>query len=182
MAITSGCSVVYPWAAIIIGIVAGIIYVFASHVSIRLKVRAHRPRACVCACACGEALLSQRIRPLRVVKIGFSACVCKYAALYSTGYQLHCVCSTSHGPLHSAGHHLLRHATVHHVLPSTVQGIICCVVHSTVHRVQGPLDSAAVASVGRLSCVRKSSASCIVRTCTCLASRTFFGVLRVFCQ
>eukprot|EP00884_Botryococcus_braunii_P009049 jgi/Botrbrau1/18145/Bobra.53_1s0016.2 len=38
VAITSGCSVVYPWAAIIIGIVAGVLYVVASRISVMLKL------------------------------------------------------------------------------------------------------------------------------------------------
>lgn len=39
VAITSGCSTVQPWAAIIIGIVAGSLYVLASRVSILCKAR-----------------------------------------------------------------------------------------------------------------------------------------------
>lgn len=38
VAITSGTSVVYPWGAIVIGIVAGIIYPFASRLMVMLKV------------------------------------------------------------------------------------------------------------------------------------------------
>lgn len=38
VAITAGCSTVYPWAAIVIGIVAGIIYPLASRLMILLKV------------------------------------------------------------------------------------------------------------------------------------------------
>lgn len=38
VAITAGCSTVYPWAAIVIGIVAGIIYPFASRLMVLLKV------------------------------------------------------------------------------------------------------------------------------------------------
>lgn len=38
VAITSGTSTVYPWGAIIIGLIAGALYVFASRVSIMLKV------------------------------------------------------------------------------------------------------------------------------------------------
>lgn len=40
VAITSGTSTVYPWAAIIIGLIAGALYVFASRFSILMKVRA----------------------------------------------------------------------------------------------------------------------------------------------
>lgn len=39
VAITSGTSTVYPWAAIIIGLVAGALYVLGSKCSIWLKVR-----------------------------------------------------------------------------------------------------------------------------------------------
>ena len=38
VAITSGTSTVYPWAAIIIGLVAGALYILGSKVSIWLKV------------------------------------------------------------------------------------------------------------------------------------------------
>ena len=38
VAITAGCSTVYPWAAIIIGAVAGAIYCGASRVSILLHL------------------------------------------------------------------------------------------------------------------------------------------------
>ena len=38
VAITAPCAVVWPWAAIIIGLVAGVIYTFASIVSIMLRV------------------------------------------------------------------------------------------------------------------------------------------------
>lgn len=40
VAITAGCSTVYPWGAIAIGIIAGIIYPLASRLMILLKVRA----------------------------------------------------------------------------------------------------------------------------------------------
>lgn len=39
VAITAGCSTVYPWGAIAIGFVAGFAYVAGSRVSILLKVR-----------------------------------------------------------------------------------------------------------------------------------------------
>ena len=39
VAITAPCAVVWPWSAIIIGLVAGVIYTFASIVSIMLRVR-----------------------------------------------------------------------------------------------------------------------------------------------
>ena len=39
VAITAGCSVVYPWGAIAIGFVAGFAYVAGSRVSILLRVR-----------------------------------------------------------------------------------------------------------------------------------------------
>ena len=48
VAITAGCSTVYPWGAIAIGIVAGIIYPFASRLMILLKVRARHPSAAYC--------------------------------------------------------------------------------------------------------------------------------------
>lgn len=38
VAITGSCAVVYPWAAIIIGGVAGPLYVLASWVNIKLRV------------------------------------------------------------------------------------------------------------------------------------------------
>lgn len=44
VAITSGCSVIYPWGAIPVGFVAGFLYVIGSRVSIFLKVGPpHRP-------------------------------------------------------------------------------------------------------------------------------------------
>ena len=48
VAITAGCSTVYPWAAIVIGIVAGIIYPLASRLMILLKVSLSRlnPASC----------------------------------------------------------------------------------------------------------------------------------------
>ena len=39
VAITSGTSTIYPWGAIIVGGIAGSLYVFASWMSIKLKVR-----------------------------------------------------------------------------------------------------------------------------------------------
>ena len=41
VAITAGCSTVYPWAAVVIGIVAGIIYPLASRLMILIKVGLH---------------------------------------------------------------------------------------------------------------------------------------------
>ena len=41
VAITAGCSTVYPWAAIVIGIVAGIIYPLASRLMVLIRVRPH---------------------------------------------------------------------------------------------------------------------------------------------
>lgn len=38
VAITSGCSTIYPWGAIAVGAVAGFTYVLGSRVSILLKV------------------------------------------------------------------------------------------------------------------------------------------------
>lgn len=38
VAITSGTSTVYPWAAIIIGLVAGALYILGSRVSVMLRV------------------------------------------------------------------------------------------------------------------------------------------------
>lgn len=46
VAITAPCAVVWPWAAIIIGLVAGVIYTFASIVSIMLRVRGCAPMRC----------------------------------------------------------------------------------------------------------------------------------------
>lgn len=60
VAITSGTSTVYPWGAIIIGLIAGALYVFASRVSIWLKVR--QP-SCMVFSAHGRA------HPLRVCKL-----------------------------------------------------------------------------------------------------------------
>ena len=42
VAITAPCAVVWPWAAIIIGLVAGVIYTCASMVSIIVRVRSQR--------------------------------------------------------------------------------------------------------------------------------------------
>lgn len=42
VAITAGCSTVYPWAAVAIGIVAGIIYPLASRLMILMKVSLFR--------------------------------------------------------------------------------------------------------------------------------------------
>ena len=39
VAITSGCSVIYPWGSICVGIVAGVLYVIGSRVSILCRVR-----------------------------------------------------------------------------------------------------------------------------------------------
>ena len=39
VAITAGCSTVYPWGAILIGGFSGFIYNFASWVSIKMHVR-----------------------------------------------------------------------------------------------------------------------------------------------
>ena len=39
VAITSGCSTIYPWGSVIVGFVAGILYVTGSIVSVMLKVR-----------------------------------------------------------------------------------------------------------------------------------------------
>lgn len=38
VAITSGCSTIYPWGAIIVGGVAGSLYVLGSFVSVKLHV------------------------------------------------------------------------------------------------------------------------------------------------
>lgn len=38
VAITAGCSTVYPWGAVAIGFVGGIVYVVGSRVSVLLKV------------------------------------------------------------------------------------------------------------------------------------------------
>ena len=38
VAITAGCSVIYPWGAIIVGIIAGMLYCLGSYVSIKLHV------------------------------------------------------------------------------------------------------------------------------------------------
>ena len=48
VAITAPCAVVWPWAAIIIGLVAGVIYTFASMVSIIVRVRSQQSLA-LCA-------------------------------------------------------------------------------------------------------------------------------------
>lgn len=37
VAITAGCSTVYPWGAVAIGVIAGFIYVLGSQVSVLLK-------------------------------------------------------------------------------------------------------------------------------------------------
>ena len=40
VAITAGCSTIYPWGAILVGGFSGFIYNFASWVSIKFHVRA----------------------------------------------------------------------------------------------------------------------------------------------
>lgn len=42
VAVTAGCSVVYPWAALIIGAVAGVVYNIGSEVRCSLQARALR--------------------------------------------------------------------------------------------------------------------------------------------
>jgi Amt family ammonium transporter len=63
VAITAPCAVVWPWAAIIIGAVAGIIYTFASMVSIMARVRAHARRA-----SAGVARTADQRSPKRTPK------------------------------------------------------------------------------------------------------------------
>lgn len=50
VAITAGTSVVYPWAAIVIGIIAGIIYPLASRLMVLLKVSPSRLGCCAPTC------------------------------------------------------------------------------------------------------------------------------------
>lgn len=47
VAITAGCSVIYPWGAIVVGAVAGALYVLGSWVNVKLHVRPHLPQTCV---------------------------------------------------------------------------------------------------------------------------------------
>ena len=54
VAITSGCSTVQPWAAVIIGIVAGSLYCIGSRVSILCKVLCELPLHAPPCQVCGE--------------------------------------------------------------------------------------------------------------------------------
>lgn len=58
VAITAPCAVVWPWAAIIIGLIAGVIYTFASIVSIMVRVShcGYTPAVWVASCAAQLAL------------------------------------------------------------------------------------------------------------------------------
>ena len=43
VAITAGCSVIYPWGAVLVGGFAGFVYNFASWVSLKMHVRPQLP-------------------------------------------------------------------------------------------------------------------------------------------
>jgi Amt family ammonium transporter len=48
VAITAGCSTVYPWAAIVIGIVSGFLYPLASRLMVFIRVCSHRHMYWLC--------------------------------------------------------------------------------------------------------------------------------------
>ena len=113
VAITSGCSTIYPWGSVIVGFIAGILYVAGSMVSVMLKVRQppdfiHSHECSIvesgsgfscAACTHWDTLVPCCQEAHILTALGREAAACKYGRLHTDWLAPPCSWTTLWTPL-----------------------------------------------------------------------------------